>query len=77
MAKNKIEYFLTREIGIIPGDNSGWDKRLTLGRWGQNGEEKYNLRVHSPDGKPIKGVTFTLEELIELRDLIDEEIENM
>ena len=50
----------------------GWKKELTLVSWNER-DPKYDIREWDPaHEKMTKGVTFTAEELIQLRDILNE-----
>lgn len=70
MADFKFE--VIEDIGDISTKASGWKKKLTFVKWGDN-DPKFDIREWSEDmGKMGKGVTLTQEELEALRDLINE-----
>lgn len=68
----EISYTITEELGSFSSNSSGWSKELNLISW--NGRDvKYDIRDWSPDhAKMGKGITLTKEELIKLRDLLNE-----
>lgn len=67
-----IKFEIVKKIGVLSTSAKGWAKELNLVSW--NGREpKYDLREWSPDGQTMsKGVTLTKEELLKLRELLNE-----
>ena len=67
-----IRFEIIKTIGVLSESAKGWTKELNLISW--NGREpKYDLREWDPEhGKMGKGVTLTKDELIELRDILQE-----
>ena len=62
---------ITETFGKLPENSSGWAKALNKVSW-MGREPKYDLREWSPDcSKMNKGVSFTAEELIALRDILN------
>ena len=69
MAELKFE--VVKHLGCCPVA-FGWSKELNLVSW--NGREpKYDIRDWAPDhNKMGKGITLTADEIILLRDLLNE-----
>jgi len=66
-----IKYDIVKEVGVLSESNSGWTKELNLISW-NNREAKYDLRDWSPEhAKMGKGITLSIEELKELRNLLN------
>jgi hypothetical protein len=66
-----IKYEIVKKIGVLSRSEKGWVKELNLVSWNDR-EAKYDIRDWSPDGKTMsKGVTFSKEELLALRELLD------
>lgn len=66
-----IKYEIVRKIGVISKAGSGWAKELNLVSWNDR-EPKYDIRDWSADGSKMgKGVTLSKDELIALRDLLN------
>ncbi|URZ03187.1 YdbC family protein [Clostridium felsineum] len=67
-----IKYEIKKEIGSISESPKGWNKELNLISW--NGKEaKYDLRDWAPDHEKMgKGVTLNLDELKQLKKLLNE-----
>lgn len=66
-----IKYEIKKEIGVISESSKGWKKELNIISW--NGKEvKYDLRDWSPEHQKMgKGITFTLDELKQLKSLLN------
>lgn len=55
------------------GENNGWTKELNVVAWGSR-PAKYDIRSWNEDHtKMTKGITFSREEVIQLRDVLVEE----
>lgn len=68
----EITYEIEKRGGVISASEKGWTKELNYVSFNNHGA-KYDIRDWSPDGKKMgKGIRLTKEELIKLRDLIDE-----
>ncbi len=69
MAEFKFE--LKEEIGVISENSKGWTKEINLISWNER-EPKYDIREWSPDhDKMNKGLTFTKDEIIELKNILN------
>ena len=66
-----IKYEIKEELGSISESSKGWKKELNLISW--NGKEaKYDLREWAPEHEKMgKGVTLSLEEIKELKNLLN------
>ena len=70
-----FKYEILKEIGVLSEKNSGWKKELNFVKWGDN-EAKFDIREWAPDkSKMGRGVTFTRDELVVLKDLIEYALE--
>jgi hypothetical protein len=70
MAELKFE--ITNRIGIVSEGAKGWNKELNLISWNDR-DPKYDIREWSPEhDKMGKGVTLSKEEIIVLRELLNE-----
>lgn len=70
MAELKFE--ITEKIGVLSENVKGWTKELNMVSWNER-EPKYDLREWAPDhSKMGKGVTLTVDELAELKNLLVE-----
>jgi hypothetical protein len=66
-----IKYEIVKKIGVVSKAGSGWTKELNLISWNDR-EPKYDLRDWSADGSKMgKGATLSKDELIALRDLLN------
>lgn len=66
-----IKYDILDTLIVFPADGT-WHKELNLVKWGSR-EPKYDLRPWNDDrSKMGKGTTLTKEELILLRDKLQE-----
>lgn len=66
-----IKFEIKETIGILSESAKGWAKELNLIRWNDK-EPKYDIRDWSPEHEKMsKGVTFTLDELKKLRDILN------
>lgn len=67
-----VKFEIQQEIGTISESSKGWKKELNVVSW--NGDiAKYDLREWAPDHQKMgKGLTFTKEELVKLRDMLDQ-----
>ena len=67
----EIKFEIKEIIGTLSQSPKGWNKELNLISW--NGKEpKYDLRDWAPEHEKMgKGITVTVEELKELRDLLN------
>jgi len=68
---NEIKYEIIKKIATLSTSASGWSKELNLISWNDR-EPKYDLRDWSADhGKMGKGVTLTKEELLALKEFLN------
>ena len=67
-----LDFEIKQSIACLSNTKNGWTKEINLVSW--NGqEEKYDIRSWSNDHSRMgKGVTLTKEELISLREVLDE-----
>jgi len=66
-----IKFEVVKKIGVLSKSSKGWAKELNLISWNDR-EPKYDIREWSPDGQTMgKGVTLSKEELIALRELLN------
>jgi hypothetical protein len=67
-----IKYEITKHIGVLSKSAKGWTKELNLVSWNDR-EPKYDIREWSPEREKMgKGVTLSVEEVNELKRLLDE-----
>jgi len=69
---SEIKFEIIKNIGTLSESSKGWTKELNLISW--NGREpKYDIRDWDPEHQKMgKGVTLTEEELMKLKDLLEE-----
>jgi hypothetical protein len=72
----EFNYEITKAIGSLSERTTGWHKELNLISW-NDGEPKYDIRTwqgqeHARMGK---GISLNKDELIQLKALIEEELE--
>ena len=67
-----VKYKIEKEVGVISETSKGWRKELNLISW--NGREaKYDLRDWAPEHEKMgKGITLTLDELKQLKNILNE-----
>ena len=67
-----IKFTITEHIATLSTSTKGWTKELNMVSW-NGAAPKYDLREWSPDhSKMGKGVTLSEEELITLRNSLNE-----
>ncbi|MBL8101892.1 MAG: YdbC family protein [Anaerolineales bacterium] len=68
---SEIKYEIIKNIGVLSTSASGWAKELNLISWNDR-EPKYDLRDWSPDHQKMgKGVTLSTEEMLALKELLN------
>ncbi len=71
----EIKFDIVKRIGVLSTSSHGWNKELNLISWNDR-EPKFDIREWSPDGTTMgKGVTLTSEELLTLKELIDQHLD--
>ncbi|KOA78102.1 YdbC family protein [Clostridium botulinum] len=66
-----IKYEIKENIGVVSESSKGWIKELNLISWNDK-EPKYDLRDWAPEHEKMgKGVTLTLDELKELKNILN------
>ena len=66
-----IKYDIVKEVGVVSESSTGWTKELNLISW-NNREAKYDLRDWAPEHTKMgKGITLSVEELKELKNLLN------
>ena len=69
---SEIKYEIVMQIGVLSQSGSGWAKELNLVSWNDR-PPKYDIRDWSADHSQLgRGVTLTREELLALRDLLNQ-----
>ena len=70
MAELKFE--IVEEIEVLSQTPKGWTKELNLVSWNER-DPKYDLREWAPEhDKMSKGITLTKDELVLLRDALNQ-----
>ncbi len=68
----ELKYEVVKECGVLSKAPSGWTKELNFISWNDRAP-KYDIREWSPDhSKMGKGITMSADEVILLRDLLNE-----
>ena len=68
----EITYEITERIAVLSTNARGWERQLNMVSWNGN-PPKYDIRDWSPDGSRMaKGITRTKEELVALKDILNE-----
>jgi len=67
-----IKFEVVKELGVIGESSKGWKKELNLVSWNER-KAKADIRDWDPTHEKMgKGITFTKEELIELKKILNE-----
>ena len=67
-----FSFSIEQNLGIISEGKSGWNTELNLVSWGGR-PAKYDIRSWSPDHQKMgKGSTFSKEELVSLKNLLNQ-----
>jgi hypothetical protein len=68
---SEIKYEITKRVGVLSTSASGWSKEINLISWNDR-DPKYDIRDWSADHEKMgKGVTFSKEELLALKELLN------
>ena len=68
---SEIKYEIIKNIGVLSKSASGWAKEVNLISWNER-EAKYDIREWSADHEKMgKGVTLSKEELLALKELLN------
>ena len=66
-----FSFKIVNSLGAFSKSKSGWLTELNLVSWGER-DPKYDIRSWSPDHQKMgKGITLTKEELIALKELLN------
>ena len=66
-----IKYEIVKHIAVLAEGSKGWKKELNLISWNDK-EPKYDIREWAPNHTKMgKGVTLSKDELIALRDILN------
>ena len=67
-----FKYNIENSFGEISETKSGWKTELNLVSWSER-PAKYDLRPWSPDHEKMgKGITLTKDELVKLREILNQ-----
>lgn len=67
-----IKYEITRSLGVLSQGSRGWQKEINLVSWNERAP-KIDIRDWAPEHEKMgKGVTLNREELIQLRDILNQ-----
>jgi len=67
----EIKYEIKENLGTLSESSKGWKKEVNLISWNDK-EAKYDIREWDTEHKKMgKGVTFSLEEIKKLKDILD------
>ena len=68
---SEIKYEIIKNIGVLSKSASGWAKEVNLISWNDR-DAKYDIREWSADHEKMgKGVTLSKEELLALKELLN------
>lgn len=66
-----IKYEVKESFGVLSESTKGWSKELRSISW-NNREPKYDIREWAPEDAAMgKGITLTKEELIKLKEILN------
>lgn len=69
----ELKYEIVEEIGVLSKNEKGWRKELNLVSWNER-DAKYDIRDWNPTHERMsKGVTFTVDEMKALFEILKEE----
>ena len=67
-----LKFEITQHLGTISENAKGWTKEVNLVSWNDR-EPKFDIREWSPDhSKMGKGVTLTKEEILKIKDILQD-----
>ncbi len=67
-----IKFKMEKQIGVLSESSKGWKRELNLVSWNDR-EAKYDIRDWDPSYEKMgKGITFSIEELKVLRDILNQ-----
>jgi len=67
-----FKYEIVERLGVLQVSAGGWTKEFNMVSWNER-DAKYDIREWSPDrAKMSKGVSFTKEEIMKLREMLRE-----
>lgn len=67
-----IKFEITRHLGVLSQGSKGWQKEINLVSWNER-PPKVDIRDWDPNHEKMgKGVTLSVEEVRQLRDVLNE-----
>ncbi len=67
-----FKYEIKKELGVLSENLGGWTKELNLISWNDR-EPKFDIRDWAPEHEKMgKGITLSVEDLVALRDILNE-----
>ena len=67
-----IKYDIVKEVGVVSENSSGWTKEINLISWNDRAP-KYDIRDWAPGHEKMgKGITLSVDELKELKRILNE-----
>lgn len=70
--KKEFTFKVVKELGVLSSSKSGWNREINVVSW-NNAKPKIDIRDWSPDHTKMgKGVSMTAEEVMILKEIIDE-----
>lgn len=69
---SEFKFEIMEHLGELSESNKGWKKELTMVSWNER-KPKFDIREWSPEYEKMgKGLTFTVEELQELKKILNQ-----
>jgi hypothetical protein len=69
----EIKYEIVKKLGVLSESKNGWKKEINLVSWNDR-SPKYDIREWSPNADKMgKGVTLSEEEVMILKDILNNE----
>lgn len=70
----ELKFEIVEHVGVLSENDKGWKKELNLVSWNER-DAKYDLRDWSDDHTRMsKGITLTEDEVVKLKELLNNEI---
>ncbi|MDO4289303.1 MAG: PC4/YdbC family ssDNA-binding protein [Eubacterium sp.] len=67
-----FSFKVVEEVGVLSEGAGGWQKELNLVSWNER-DPKYDIREWDANHEKMrKGVTLTVDELVELRNILND-----
>ena len=68
----EIKFEITKKLGVLSESQRGWKKEINMVSW-NNYPAKYDIREWDPDHEKMgKGVTFNKDEIIALKNILNQ-----